>query len=189
MSADFADQRPAVRSLQDYKNDASREVFRLEYRKDYNVPADLAEFARWKAGEPTAADDPDNEYWQEVRSLRARDVACRRVRVIDFPISDYLRYEINFYEGSIRVGEEILFIERARAIDFMQDTVVTQDFWQFDRSTVLLWKYDSLGCRDGQEEIAGPAADPYRRLTEQLLDGAMPMDAFRERYSESFGMR
>jgi len=173
-------------SLQDYKNAATFEVFRLEYRGEYNVPSDLAEFERWKAGDPTSADDADNSYWNEVRAVRARGASCRRVRVIDFPISEYLQYEINFYEGSQRVGEDILFIERARAIDAMQNTVVVQDYWQFDRGVVLLWKYDELGRRDGQEEVPQHLADAYRRLTETLIEGSLPMDEFRTRFAESF---
>jgi hypothetical protein len=174
-----------VPSLLDYKDAAVEEVFRLEYRHWYNVPADLEEFERWKREEPTAKDDPDNDYWRELRELRRRDVKAVRVRVVDFPISDYLLYEVDFYEGSMEHGECILFVERAPTIDCMQETVVTQDYWLFDRRTVLLWKYDEGGARVGQEELETGVTD-YVRLRDGLVERSLPMEEFMARYAESF---
>lgn len=183
--------RPAApASLQANKANAAKEVFRLEFRQVYSVEADLQEFEKWKRSEQTAADDPSNQYWCELRDLRDRGIESRRVRVIDFPISDYLRYEIDFYRGSSEQGEEILFIERAPTIDCMQSTAVTQDYWLFDRSTVLLWKYDKRGQRDGQDEATNPVSvAPYRELRDCLVRHALPMSEFMARYPDSFALR
>lgn len=171
------------------KEQAQGEVFRLEYRRFYDVEADRREFEKWKRGEKTAADDPNNSYWVELRALRERGVRSRRVRVVDFPISDYLRYEIDFYRGSEVNGEEVLLVERAPTIDCMQSTVVTQDFWLFDDRVALLWKYDKHGRRAGQEEATDDSSvGPYRNLRECLLRRALPMDEFIARYADSFSV-
>jgi hypothetical protein len=173
--------------LQVQKQSALSEVFRLEYRRVYNVKDDLAEFEKWKRGEKTAADDPDNSYWQEVRALRDRGVRSRRIRVVDFPIGDYLKYEIDFYRGSEANGEEIFFLERAPTIDCMQSTVVVQDFWLFDGDVVLLWKYGKDGKRDGQEEARdADTVRPYVQLRDCLEAKALSMSDFIKRYPKSF---
>jgi len=175
-----------LKSLEKYKAQAKQEVFRLEHLRLYKVEADLVEFERWRRGQSTAADDPSNDYWQQLQELHDRGVASRRVRVVDFPPTEYLRYEIDFYRGSMSRGEDILFIERAPAIDCMQSTVVTQDFWLFDHTVALLWKYDKSGERRGQDEIAVNQVAPYAALRDCLVERALPMQDFIERYEESF---
>ena len=174
-------------ALQGAKKEAEAEVFRLEYRRLYSVEADLRQFARWKRGERAAIEDQDDEYRRELRALRERGVRSVRVRIVDFPIEDYLRYEIDYYRASEPSGEEVFFIERAPAIDCMQETVVTQDFWLFDGKVVLLWKYTKEGQRDGQEESSDEeTVDSYRELRDCLLRRALRMDDFIDRYRQSF---
>lgn len=176
-----------MKQLQTYKSEAKKEIFRLEFFALYNVPADLEEFEKWRRGEPTAADDPNNTYWQEVREAHERGVDVRRVRVVDFPVSEYLRYEIDFYRGSIEAGEEILFIERVAAIECMQSSVVSDDFWLFDRNTVLLWLYDADFDHVGQQEIEGDTErTSYTKLRDCLIENALPMSEFMSRYPDSF---
>ncbi len=176
-----------MKELHEYKDEATEEVFRLEYRQSYHVASDLEEFDKWRRGESTAADDPENDYFQALRSLRDRRVRAMRVRIVDFPVGEYLLYELDFYRQSVSYGEDIRLLERALAIDCMQSSVESQDFWLFDTSVVLIWKYTDEGERGGQEEISDPAAaSRFVALRDCLLAHAMPIDQFVERYSESF---
>lgn len=176
-----------MKELREYKDEAREEVFRLEYRQSYHVASDLEEFEKWRRGESTAADNPENGYFQALRSLRDRGVRAVRVRIVDFPVSEYLLYELDFYRQSASNGEDIRLLERALAIDCMQSTVESQDFWLFDSSVVLIWKYTDEGERDGQKEIRDPAAaSHFVGLRDCLLTHAMLIDQFVERYSDSF---
>lgn len=180
MSFDFS-------RLRQLKEESRQEVFRFECLQTYNVEGDIEEFERWKRGEPTAADDPANEYYQGLRRLRAGGVQARRVRLADFPVHDYLRYEIDFYRGSQRHGEEVLLLERALGMDCMQHTVVTGDYWLFDGRIVLVFDYDADGSLKGQNEVADPASVArYRRLRDCLVNQALPLEQFLARYPESF---
>jgi hypothetical protein len=180
MAFDFAE-------LRSHKDQARHEVFRFEWLRTYNVAGDIEEFERWKKGEPTAADDPTNDYYAGLRRLRERGVRQLRVRVADFPIHEYLRYEIDFYLGSQQHGEEIFLIERAAAVDCMQTTVVTGDYWLFDREEVLIFEYDEGGELRDQRWAAPDTVPQFTALRDCLVRRAMPLDDFMRRYAESFG--
>ena len=180
MAFDFSDFDAHVAS-------AKVEIFRFEWLRLYGVASDLEEFKRWQQGEPTAADDPDNDYYVRLRKKRSQGVKQVRVRIADFPVHDYLRYEIAFYRGSIEHGEEIFMLERALAVQCMQTTVVAGDYWLFDRERALLFNYDEGGELVGQQWVEPADVPKYVALRDVLEREAMPLESFIERYPESFG--
>lgn len=171
--------------LRERKARTKKEVFRLEWLPTYSVDEDLEEFERWRRGEPTAADDDDNDYYVGLRQLRDRGVTQLRVRIVDFPIAEYLKYEIEFYRGSLRNGETLLFLERAIAVDVMQQTIVEGDFWLFDRSDVLAFDYENGDLVD-QHWAPRDAVGRYCELRDALVERALPMEDFIGKFADSF---
>lgn len=165
--------------LKECERTVERDVFRLENHRVYNVEGDRELYERFLSGESVAVDDPDSPYLSKLARSRERGILRRRVRTVDFPIHDYLRYEIESYKLSNKYGEDVLFAERAIVVDCMQSTVVTNDYWLFDDKIVLLFHYTKDGRWLGEELVETESAvQPYLLLKQCLLEHALPMDTF-----------
>jgi len=72
-------------------------AFRLELLQEYKVEEEKAAFENFlKTGK---VDEKQNADWHEiVRKAKARGAVMERVHVVDFPLSDYLRFEKEEYK-------------------------------------------------------------------------------------------
>jgi hypothetical protein len=103
-----------------------RSAFRLETLPEYNVPQEAEMLARFKRGEPV--DLPDDHPWLErVRHHCRAGKLMRRIRVVSYPLTDYLRMEMSWYPKSVSAGEDIRITE----------VQLSGDFWLFDERTVV----------------------------------------------------
>jgi uncharacterized protein DUF6879 len=155
----------------------TRNAFRLETLSRYDVPAEAAALRDFLAGAPKPSPDPDDLAWQA--NIRAHAVAGRdmqRVHLIRGPLTDYLRFEIEWgYPDNAAAGEDIRILHVAEGeLPDLGDV----DFWLFDDSTLVLMRYDEQGCWLGAD-LADPAVLPeYRRRRDQALALAVPLNEY-----------
>lgn len=126
------------------------EAWRLETLPQYLVPQEAEEFAAFKAG--ARFPGPYEDAWTEL--VRTRRVG--RVHVVTRPLTDYLRFEFErYYRHQAPAGEDIRILD---VTDRPNPLAGVQDFWMFDRSTVVLMKYEADGTQIERELYEGDPA-------------------------------
>ena len=149
-----------------------RTAFRLEVRDAYAVPSDGGDFARYLAGEP-APDTVRKSAWLDtLRAEREAGKVRQWVHVVHGPISDYLRYEMEWgYLPNLRAGAQVRILDLAELT--RPDGLVNADFWLLDDETAVLMHYDDEGRFTGAEQARDVGL--YRRARDAAWDGAVPV--------------
>lgn len=112
--------------------DAEHTAYRLEVRTSYGIPEEDEPYRRFLAGE-----DPGQDWFEPwlnlMREVTGSGRRVERVRVIDEPPSDYLRFELWGTPHNLAAGEDIRFLPRRQAEAL---ALPRYDYWLFDSSTV-----------------------------------------------------
>lgn len=152
-----------------------RTARRLEVRERYNVEdeqesirafleghqADLAWFSPWL---------------DQIRRLTSVGKQFRRVRVVSVPLSDYNKWGLDIAGYTSAAGEDIRYLDRARAQDLPDF-----DYWLFDDARVARLHFDADDCPLGAEIIT--TAETVRKLAAALTlaeSRAVTRDQFTE---------
>lgn len=162
--------------------DAARHsVFRLESHQTYSIPADDEELIAFRTGAPRPERSVRTSPWlaRIARQTVTCGIAWSRVRVVEFPLTEYTRFELVAYVESQAAGEEIRLLEAPRWSD---------DFWLIDRGTdhaVGVWmRYDEDGhllgreCVDDVEQLA--TMDEARL---RAWEGSRPLNVWSAAYA------
>ena len=116
-------------------------------------------------------DLPNDHPWLErVRHHCRAGKLMRRVRVVTYPLTDYLRMEMAWYRKSVEAGEDIRITE----------TRLSGDFWLFDDQTVVVLHYDSEGRFTGTTTEQG-SLTLYLSLRDRALADSMELSAYTAR--------
>jgi hypothetical protein len=119
-------------------------AFRLETLQAYAETSESGPFHQYQRGSP-----PDaaflNDWCQMVRNHITSGKAMRRIHVVDVPLSEYMKFEIECcYIHTGAAGEDIRLIDRSK-LSSEHLKLITEDFWFFDSSTVMVNEYDERG--------------------------------------------
>lgn len=136
------------------------QALKLETRQAYEEP-DNPSWRALAAGDWGRALDLIEESRQVDDSLyadlRSRGIDFIRCRPLEFPPSDYLRWEFRIYERNARQGERIFCLNRAILAEFFE-TVATHDFMVFDTRLACVHDYDAKGLIQGGWWLDDPAS-------------------------------
>jgi hypothetical protein len=130
----------------------TRSAFRLELLDWYTSPGTERRLALWLAGKPDDAEI--RAYWdQAVGDLRRAGKTIARVHVVAEPLTDYLRYEFNFYCGSVAAGEDIRILraDAAAGLD-----LPNFDYWLFDDQRAAVMYFGDRGAWLHSEIVTDP---------------------------------
>ncbi|MFF5501303.1 DUF6879 family protein [Streptomyces roseolus] len=126
------------------------EAWRLETLPQYLVPQEAEEFAAFRVG--ARFPGPYEDAWTAM--VRTRNVG--RVHIVTRPLTDYLRFEFErYYQHQAPAGEDIRILDVTDRPNPLPDV---HDFWMFDRSTVVLMKYEADGTQIERELYEGDPA-------------------------------
>lgn len=149
-----------------------REAFRLEQLQSYGgVPG--PEWEAWKAGKPFPVITAENNPWLK---RVARHIAAGRrvyqVSIIEWPLTDYRRYELAGWPMSAAVGTEYYLVDREAHSDLAE---LTEDFWMYDEQRVAVMRYDEqerfIGAEDPIESI-----ETYIARRDLAMKYAVPLE-------------
>lgn len=148
-----------------------REAFRLEQLEQYTVESDDELLAAWRAGRSVRR-TPDTSPWlRHIADHAAAGRRVYRVHVIDWPLSDYLRFELALYPDGVAAGEDVYLADRSEHPDL---AALTEDFWLFDDQTAVVMQYGADGRFLGPSVPDDVAA--YRARRDLALAHAAPFD-------------
>ncbi|WP_406501621.1 hypothetical protein OHA04_27810 [Streptomyces sp. NBC_01590] len=112
--------------------DLRHAAFRLEVRTSYGIPDEDEPYRLFLAG-----GDPGLDWFAPWLDLMREETGAgkrvERVRVIDSPPSDYLRFELWGTPHNLAAGEDIRYLDRDQA---EAAGLPDYDFWLFDARTV-----------------------------------------------------
>ncbi|QMU70109.1 DUF6879 family protein [Streptacidiphilus sp. P02-A3a] len=152
----------------------TKEAWRLETLPQYLVPQEADEFSRFKNGEALvhAAEDA---WTSQIRRHRAEGRITGRVHVVTRPLSDYLRFEFSrYYRHGADAGEEIRILDVTHRPNPLEGF---QDFWFFDRSTVVLMNYEPDG-RQINRVLHEGVIDPYLEAQRIAVAESVPFQEY-----------
>lgn len=114
---------------------------RLETLQTYDVGYERDEYEAFLRGEPL---DTTWGPWEEMIAAHvAAGRSLRRVHVVEIPPTDYVRYELSYYQVSSAAGEEVRLIP-VKPGQFPAG-VLRHDDWIFDGREVWRMTYASGG--------------------------------------------
>lgn len=163
-------------------SDFSHTAYRLEVRRAYGVLEEDLPYQQYLGGE-----DPGLDWFQPWLDLMSEQTGqgkrIERVRIVDEPPSDYLRWEIKNTPHNLRAGEDIRYLMRRHA---KQLDLPDYDYWVFDSSLLVLLRFDDhdryLGFQTTEDtgavvehlrwrDAAWHHALTFSRYTDEGLDG------------------
>jgi hypothetical protein len=166
-----ADDWDAWGALFNFKQSA----YRLETLQTYSEPDEAEAVARFLAGE-----DPglDTSWWEStVRSHREAGGTMTRVRVLVEPHSDYVRFQLPYFERFAAVGEDIRVI--ATPAGHWPAAIPTHDYWLFDDRDLWLLRYTDAGTFIRAELVDEPhEVAAHRRWRDLALAQAVPLRTY-----------
>ena len=145
-----------------YFNSFQKSAFRVETLQRYNVNEEREAFEYFQQYKEL----PDGVWkdWHDIiQQAKLRWATMQRVHLIQFPITPYISFEMEFYKKSMTYWERIFYLS-------LEDCTVeiNSDFWIFDDAVVLKMFYDEDGSFLGFEEMKDIA--PYLQIKNYLLE-------------------
>lgn len=154
-------------------------AFRMECRQEYAVTAEDPFARAFREGTPRPERSVRTSAWlaRIARTTVVDGKDWSRVRLVEWPLTEYTRHELLAFVESQAVGERVLLADR--------DDVgyLGPDFWLFDagtdRACAGILHFDDAGAVRGRELVTDPG-----RLAElveardRALRAAVPLNVF-----------
>ncbi|MFD7235663.1 DUF6879 family protein [Streptomyces syringium] len=132
------------------------EAWRLETLPQYLVPQEAEELEAFRSGKRVDPHTYSSKYTESLRLLRKAGKHKGRVHVVSRPLSEYLQFEFSrYYAPHVLAGEDVRILD---VTDRPNPLPGVQDFWMFDRSTIVLMHYEADGKQISRELYEGDPA-------------------------------
>lgn len=155
----------------------AKSVFRLETLPVYNPVSEASSLRSYLAGEPCRRVGVTTPYMREIEDQTSRGVRRFRVHVVHSPLTDYLRYEMEWgYTFTSQAGEDILILDTAE--HGRPEGLLDEDFWFFDETHVVRMDYRDDGEFQGKELLVDPDLEHYRAQRDLALARAVPFKEY-----------
>jgi hypothetical protein len=157
-----------------------RTAYRLETRSSYGMGEDegrdFKEFL--DGGRPTAQ-------WMQpwldtIKDRLSAGASMQRVRLVDSPPSDFLRFEMYITPINLTAGEDIRYLERSKAADL---ALPNYDYWIFDDTTVVIMHFGP------DDQLQGVTIDEEPSIVHRHRDWGVAALASTTRFSSTVGAR
>lgn len=155
-----------------------RTAFRLECLQTYDVSQEIEAVRAFREGRPRPERSVRTSPWlQRVAVSSAQGKQWSRVRVVDYPLTEYTRYELVGYVESQAAGEHI------QLVDYDQVGDLGPDFWLFDASTpsacAVLMRYTVDGKIEGFDLVTDTAHLERLQAIQHAAEAhAVPLNEF-----------
>jgi hypothetical protein len=150
----------------------TRSAWRLELLPVYVMPQEADNISRWRAGERLPADHR-SPWMERVAGYRESGRSIGRVHVVRRPLSEYVRFEFDwYYRHHVRAGEDIRILDVTEGHD---PGLPDHDFWLFDETTVVEMLYRPDGTQIGRELIEHADLEAYVKWRDVARAASVPV--------------
>jgi hypothetical protein len=151
--------------LKAYLNQAKKSLFRLELLQYF--PSDEKLFASYKnTGE--ADKEIMAPWWAYLDDKKKAGIEMKRVRLVEYPLSDYMKMSLAVHKESSKHGMELFTI---RGDEYRKLNIDIQDFWLVDDETVILMNYEKDGTYLGFD-VKEDTNQVYSKIKNLLLNNS-----------------
>jgi hypothetical protein len=135
-------------------------AYRLETLQQYGVGYEDRSFQAFLAGEPPVTDPARDEWTGMIRAAVAAGKTLQRIHLVSEPLSDYLRYELEWwYRPNTEAGDDVRILpEHMVPAGELPVLAALGDYWLFDSSDLWVMRYDSDGRFQHAEQVTDPGA-------------------------------
>ena len=159
-------------------------AYRLETLQSYAEPSESSPFNQYRRG---VIPDPSfmSEWCELVKGHSDAGHSMRRVHIVDLPLSQYMRFEIECcYRDTGAAGEDIRLLDRAKLSPELLK-ITQEDFWFLDGSTVIINDYDKNGALYQARITSDPkAVEYYLNVQKKTWDISVPFETFYTAHAE-----
>jgi hypothetical protein len=163
--------RSAGEDWQRFFDSFTSSAWRLELHPIYTMPEEAGGLSRWRAGERL----PDGHWssWMDrVAGYGATGRTIGRVHVVRRPLSEYIRFEFDwYYRHHVRAGEDIRILDLTSAAD---PGLPDHDFWLLDERQVVKMLYRPDGTQITRELVERPDVEAYIKWRDVACSAALP---------------
>jgi hypothetical protein len=159
-------------------------AYRLEARQVYDVSYEIESYRDFLEGRRRPRDAAKFAWTDMIEESRAAGKIIQRVHLVNEPLTDYLRYELEWsYPPNVEAGEDIRILP-AQLIPpgDIPRLAVLADYWLFDSSELWVMQYDRDGRFVAIQEVSDPASIVFRSyLRDVALHYAIPYAEYMRR--------
>jgi len=166
----FLDGEPFARYLTEYE----RSAWRFETQPTYTMPGEQESLSRWRSGE--SKPEGHNTGWHEtVRAAVSAGKTIGRVRVVQQPLTEYQRYQLEWgIPGNVEAGEDIRILDMTE----LKLDLPGHDFWLFDDSLIVDLNFNPDGTLLNVDRRENPDLGTYHGWKRVALEHAVPFDEY-----------
>jgi hypothetical protein len=136
-------------------------------------------------GEPEPDRAAKAGWLDRIRADTAAGRTWRRLRVVEPPLTDYVRYSCEWgYTDNTAAGEQVRVIDLSEAPTGAEVLVRLGDFYLLDDVQVAVMCYGPSGAFAGAEVVGEPLAGIYRAAARAAWAIAEPFDQWWPRHPE-----
>jgi hypothetical protein len=162
-----------------------RDLIRVETLARYVSASDGSELDRYLDGEPEPDRAAKAGWLDRIRADTAAGRIWRRLRVVEPPLTDYVRYSCEWgYTDNTAAGEQVRVIDLSEAPPGADVLVRVGDFYLLDDAHVAVMRYDPSGAFTGAEVVGEPLSGIYRAAVRVGWAIAEPFDRWWPRHPE-----
>jgi hypothetical protein len=166
-----------VTTLGELLDSFHQSAWRLEARDNYDMTDEREQFEEFMREGTSTPSEEDLAYQVWVRSVRASNRTIGRVRLIGRPITDYTRFEMDYYPDLVTAGEEVRILDRAKIAG--RSGPWNRDFWVIDSAHVAVMHYNTAGEFLGVQMVEDGDAEPYLAVREIALELSVSLSDYR----------
>jgi hypothetical protein len=147
-----------------------KSLFRLEGLPKYGIPQEEEDFLSWQQGNPPPEHVKNTRMQAMSRDLRSKGCSVQRVRVLETPITDYIKFETEWwYPFNTAAGEDMF------ALDVQKNTLDLSlgEFYRVDDKIIRLY-YKEDYSYEGWDIAPNSDFDAYKKLEEEALTCSEP---------------
>jgi hypothetical protein len=154
------------------------EWFKVEVLQDYSAEDKGGSLSAWMAGDKERSMEllrkEPNSWTDGCREKVESGVKLTRIHVVDYPLSDYIQWEIEVYKArNVPLGkEEVYLVDRKDVADL---DLPAGDLMMFDQKNVVIGNYDETGYAVTQSfyDQSDSELKGFLQLREDLLSAPL----------------
>ncbi len=124
------------------------EWFKVEVLQDYSAEDKGESLDAWMSGDTVRSIEllnaESHDWADDCQTKVTNGIKLTRIHVVDYPLSEYVRWEIEVYKNrNVPIGkEEVYLLDRKYIADL---NLPAGDLMMFDQSIVVIGNYDETG--------------------------------------------
>lgn len=147
--------------------------FKVEVLQDYTGEDKGESLDAWKTGDKDHSIELmrawSSDWTNECQRKVERGATLTRIHIVDYPLSDYLQWEIEVYKNrNIPLGKETVYLLDRK--DIADVWLPAGDMMMFDQKNVVIGNYDQTGYAETQDFYdENDDINRFLQLRERLL--------------------